>query len=175
MTARGAEFAGLVDAARAGDRAALEALLAAVQPDLRRYAHRACRTASDVDDAVQDALCILYRRVGTLRSAAAFMGWLMVVTRRECLRLARRAPPGHERVEALEDDLRLSARAPDDLRLDLAAAIQSLPAHYRDVVLLRDVEELTIDEIARARSLTREAVKARLHRARALLREYLKE
>lgn len=175
MTARGTEFAGLVDAAREGDRAALEALLAAAQPDVRRYARAACRTASDVDDAVQDALCILYRRVGTIRSAQAFMGWLMVVARRECLRLARRAHPGHEPMDALEDDLRLSARPPDDLRLDLAAAIQLLPPHYRDLVLLRDVEELTIDEIARARDLTREAVKARLHRARALLREYLND
>jgi RNA polymerase sigma-70 factor (ECF subfamily) len=169
------DLAGLVDAARAGDRGAIEALIAAVQPDVRRYARRACRTASDVDDAVQDALCILYRRVGTIRSVQAFSGWLMVVARRECLRLARRAGLGHDPVEAWEDDLRLSIRPVEDLRLDLAGAIQSLPPHYRDVVLLRDVEELTIDEMAQARGLSREAVKARLHRARALLREYLKD
>ncbi len=175
MTPRGAELAGLVEAARSGDRAALEALLAAARPDVRRYAQAACRTASDVDDAVQDALCILYRRVGTIRSAGAVLGWLIAVARRECLRLARRAGIAPEPVEGLEDDLRLSARPVEDLRLDLAAAIQSLPPHYRDIVLLRDVEELTIDEIAAARDLTREAVKARLHRARALLREYLKD
>ncbi len=174
-TADLAGLANLVDAARSGDRGAIEALIAAAQPDVRRYARRTCQTASDVDDAVQDALCILYRRVGTLRSVQAFSGWLMVVARRECLRLARRAGLGHEPIETLEDDLRLSVRPVDDLRLDLAAAIQSLPPHYRDVILLRDVEELTIDEMAQARSLTREAVKARLHRARALLREYLKD
>lgn len=165
----------LVEAARSGDHAALAALIAAAQPDVRRFARRACRNASDVDDAVQDALCILHRRVGTLRSAQALAGWLLVVVRRECLRLARRSGAAPEGLEAIEDDLRWSSRPMDDLRLDLAAAIQSLPPHYRDVVLLRDLEELTIDEIARARSLTREAVKARLHRARALLREYLKE
>jgi RNA polymerase sigma-70 factor (ECF subfamily) len=170
-----ADLGGLVEAARSGDRAALEALLAASQPDLRRYARTACRTASDVDDAVQDALCILYRRVGALRSAGAVAGWLRVVVRRECLRLARRAGLVHEPVEGLEDDLRLAERPPHELRLDLAAAIQSLPPHYRDLVILRDVEELTIDEMARARGLSREAVKARLHRARALLREYLRE
>jgi RNA polymerase sigma-70 factor (ECF subfamily) len=178
VTAWGAEFARLVDAARSGGRAALDSLLAAAQPDVRRYARAACRTASDVDDAVQDALCVLYRRVGTIRSAQAVAAWLMVVARRECLRLARRAGRGlggHAPVEDLGDDLRLSARPSHELRLDLAAAIQSLPAHYRDLVILRDVEELTIDEMARARGLTREAVKARLHRARALLREYLKD
>ena len=169
------DLADLVEAARSGDHAALEALLAAAQPDVRRYARQACRTAGDVDDAVQDALLVLYRRVGTLRAVQAFSGWLMTVARRECLRLARRAMGGHQPVDALEDDLRLSVRPLDDLRLDLAAAIQSLPPHYRDMILLRDIEELTIDEMARARGLTREAVKARLHRARALRREYLKD
>jgi RNA polymerase sigma-70 factor (ECF subfamily) len=165
----------LVEAARSGDHAALLALLAAAQPDVRRYARQACRTASDVDDAVQDALLVLYRHVGTIRTVQAFSGWLMTVARRECLRLARRATGTHQPVEDLGDDLRLSARPAHDLRLDLAAAIQSLPPHYRDLILLRDVEELTIDEMAQARGLTREAVKARLHRARALLREYLKD
>ena len=59
------------------------------------------------------------------------------------------------------------------MRLDVARAIQSLPEHYRAVVVLRDLEELTIDEIAARLAATRETVKARLHRARALLREYL--
>ena len=60
-----------------------------------------------------------------------------------------------------------------ELRLDLTNAIQSLPEHYRQIVLLRDVDDLTIDEIAQSLSLSREAVKGRLHRARGLIREYL--
>jgi DNA-directed RNA polymerase specialized sigma24 family protein len=48
-----------------------------------------------------------------------------------------------------------------------------LPEHYRQIVLLRDVDELTIDEIAQSLSLSREAVKGRLHLARGLIREYL--
>ena len=59
------------------------------------------------------------------------------------------------------------------LRIDLSRAIQSLPDHYREVILLRDIEELSIDEIASVLSLTRESVKARIHRARMLIREYL--
>ena len=45
--------------------------------------------------------------------------------------------------------------------------------HYREVILLRDIEELSIDEIASMLGLTRESVKARIHRARLLIREYL--
>lgn len=52
-------------------------------------------------------------------------------------------------------------------------AIQSLPDHYREVVLLRDIEELSIDEIAGVLGLSRESVKARIHRARLMIREYL--
>jgi len=67
------------------------------------------------------------------------------------------------------------AEIPTDeaLRLDVIAAIESLPPHYREIVILRDFEELRIDEIVGRLGLTRESVKGRLHRARALLREYL--
>lgn len=169
------EVAPLVEAARLGDRAAVAALVAAVQPDVRRYARAACRASSDVDDAVQDALCILSRRVGTIRTAQALGAWLVVVARRECRRLERRWGLRHETVEEHLEDPGLLTRPETELRIDLASAIASLPPHYRDVVILRDVEEMTIDEMAEARGLTREAVKARLHRARALLREYLRD
>ena len=53
----------LVHAASAGDRDAIAALLAAAQPDIRRYARRTCRTTSDVEDAVQETLFVLYRRL----------------------------------------------------------------------------------------------------------------
>ena len=78
--------------------------------------------------------------------------------------------------EALLDaanEERLTHLPQDELRLDLSRAIQSLPENYREVVLLRDIEEMTVDEIAATLNLTRESVKGRLHRARALLREYL--
>ena len=60
-----------------------------------------------------------------------------------------------------------------DLRLDVAAAFEALPPHYRDVALMRDVRETTIDDIAIALGASRQTVKARLHRARSLMREYL--
>lgn len=53
-------------------------------------------------------------------------------------------------------DVRMAHLAPEDLRIDLSRAIQSLPEHYREVILLRDIEELSIDEIAAALDLTRE-------------------
>jgi RNA polymerase sigma factor (sigma-70 family) len=163
--------AAVFEAARIGDPAAIADLIAIAQPDIRRYARRACRTSADAEDAAQEALWLLFRRVGTIRSLQAFSAWLFMVVRRECLRLARRA--GIVRSEEPVVELAFVDRSDADLRLDLAAAIEALPPTYREVVLLRDISEMTIDEIAEALAMTRQATKARLHRARLLLREYL--
>lgn len=162
---------GLIEAARGGDEKALVSLLAAAQPDVRRYAARNCR-ASDIDDAVQETLLLLYRRVGTLRAVTSFSAWIFAVAKRACLRLLRMgAAVGDTGADDME--ARLAHLAPEDLRIDLCRAIQSLPEHYREVILLRDIEELSIDEIAAVLALTRESVKARIHRARLMIREYL--
>jgi RNA polymerase sigma factor (sigma-70 family) len=67
----------------------------------------------------------------------------------------------------------LAQRGDAALRIDLARALESLPAHYLEVVLLRDFEELTIAEIAARLGESVAAIKSRLHRARELVREYL--
>ena len=161
----------LIEAARGGDEKALVSLIAASQPDVRRCAARNCR-AADIDDAVQETLLLLYRRVGTLRAVTSFSGWLFAVARRACLRLLRRSM-GLADAPADAAAERVAYLAPEDLRIDLSRAIQSLPDHYREVILLRDIEELSIDEIARVLGLSRESVKARIHRARLMIREYL--
>ncbi|UPK39668.1 sigma-70 family RNA polymerase sigma factor [Bradyrhizobium sp. 186] len=162
----------LFDAARLGDQHAIARLLETAQPDIRRYARATCRSSADAEDATQEALWILFRHVGTIRSLLAFSGWLFSVVRRECLRLARKAGLAPAIDDSKAEALLLS-RSESDLRLDVAAAFEALPPHYRDVALMRDVKEMTIDEIAAALGASRQTVKARLHRARALMREYL--
>lgn len=162
--------ASFVQGALAGDQAALLGLLKAARPDIRRYARATCR-ASDVEDAVQETLWLIYRRVGTLRAVSSFSAWLFAIVRRECLRLGRKA--GLPAPSPSAREVVLLTQTDDALRMDLANAIQSLPMHYRTIVIMRDLEERTIDEMAEALDLTREAVKGRLNRARAILRDYL--
>lgn len=161
----------LIDAAQGGDPSALNQLLTTCQVDARRYARRHCQV-SDVDDAVQEALWILARRIRGLRAAAAFSSWLFTVVRRECLRLERRmralGPSLDEIAEA-----QMQQRDPVELRADLLAGIESLPEHYREIILLRDFEQMTIAEIATRLGLEVPATKSRLHRAREQLREFL--
>jgi len=161
----------LIEAARSGDEKALLSLIAAAQPDVRRYATRNCR-AADIDDAVQETLLLLYRRVGTLGGVTSFSAGIFAVARRACLRLLRMSA-GIPDEPSDAADARLAHLRPEDLRIDLSRAIQSLPEHYRNVILLRDIEELSIDEIAAVLELSRESVKARIHRARMMIREYL--
>ena len=161
----------LILVAQTGDPAAIARLLALCQTDARRYAHKHCH-ASDVDDAVQESLLVVSRKVQSLRAAAAFSSWLFTVIQRECRKLSRSL----FRYEPLTDDIaeaQMLDRPDDALRIDLAHALESLPAHYLEVVLLRDFEELTIAEIAQRLSEPPGAVNSRLHRARELVREYL--
>ena len=165
----------LVEAARHGDAAAIDRLLTVVQPDIQRYARRTCRQYSDADDAAQETMWLIAQRISTLRLAASFSAWIFALIRRECLKVARRLSFREVSLDVLENDLSASLREDTNLRLDLARAIGSLPWHYRHVIILRDLKERGVEEIATIESLSREAVKARLHRARSMVREYLDE
>jgi RNA polymerase sigma factor (sigma-70 family) len=163
----------LIEAARLGDAAAIRELLAVCQPDLKRFARRTCSTTEDAEDAVQLALWQLYRKVGLLRCAATFTTWMFRIVERECYRLYRRARGTEPLDEVLEHDLPSAPELPTDLKLDLARALERLTPPYREVLLLRDVHELTAPEVAAQLGMSLEAVKSRLHRARAQVRAHL--
>jgi len=160
-----------LEAARAGDRLALERVLVHSRQNLRRYAEFHC-VINDVEDAVQESLLLVSRKLRDLRQLECFASWLFRIVKRECNRLKRglRMLTG----DAITENI-LPVVYPEQVewRHDVAAALESLPAHYREVVLLRDLEGLTIAEMADQLGLGREAVKSRLHRARVLAREYL--
>ncbi len=163
----------LVEAARLGDQAALERLLKVCQPDLRRIAQAQCATSADADDAVQESMWLVYRRIGALRTVGSFSAWTFSIVRRECQRLMRRMRGMSELPD--NDNAIFAYYTRPDLCLDLAAAIQSLPDKYREAIVLRDFDEYSITEIADSLRLTREAVKSRIHRGRQMIREYLQE
>ncbi|MGQ0620026.1 MAG: RNA polymerase sigma factor [Panacagrimonas sp.] len=166
-----AEDLSLLKAAQQGDRYAMERLLVTYQPNIRRYAQRHC-LISDIDDAVQESLLILSRKLSTVKALAAFSGWLLKVVQRECRRLGR-ATFNWDPFEESRLDEWLARHSTDELRVELINTLESLPKDYREIILLRDFEERTIGEIARRIGLTSAATKSRLHRARVLCREYL--
>ncbi|QSQ25947.1 sigma-70 family RNA polymerase sigma factor [Pyxidicoccus parkwayensis] len=161
----------LLLSAHAGDVDSLARLLEVYRPDIRRYAQQRC-FISDVDDAVQEALLVLARHLRSVRKLTSFSSWLFKVVQRECRRLGRSVLRQDPYEEAAVDAW-MATHTPESLKLDMASALESLPPHYLQVLLLRDFEELSIREIGERLGLDSPAVKSRLHRARVMVREYL--
>ena len=160
-------------AAQAGDPAALDKILRDLQPDIRRYARRQCHRSTAIEDVVQEALLLLYRRIGTVRDPLALAAWIFRVVTRLCMLPVLGLMRGVEELTDRHEAEHFAQIPRDDLRLDLVRALESLPDMHREVILLRDMEQLTIGELASRLRITREAAKSRIHRARSLLREYL--
>lgn len=163
----------LFAAAQAGDRAALERLLAELRPDILRFARLQCYASSSIEDVVQEALIVLYRRVGDIRSPAALGAWLVRVVGRLCALPVLMFMRSVEELKTVEDSARFAHMPVDQLRIDVARALAALPERYRQIILLRDLEDLTIAEISRRLTLSGEATKSLLRRARAAARNEL--
>lgn len=162
----------VISAAQRGDPAAISVLLSGSHPHVQRFARTLCATPEDAEDAAQEALVVLYRKIGTLRATAALASWLFQIVRHECLRRSRLAlrrsadpvamPPSAEEVALRRIDVERVVRA-----------IAALPVEQRVVLVLRDVHGLSGTATAQALGIGRAAMKSRLHRARQALREGL--
>jgi len=162
----------IIDAQR-GDVDALTALVSGSHPTVRRFARSLCATPEDAEDAAQEALIILYRKIGMLRATGALASWMFRIVRNECLRRARtmlrdQPPTLATATLSTEDEVlqRLEAAA-------VAEAIADLPADQRSVLIMRDVQGYSGRMVADALGLSTAAMKSRLHRARTAVRQSL--
>lgn len=171
----------LLEAARTGDRAALEALLERHQARIYRFASRLCRDPSDAEDVVQETMLAMARELPSFRGEASLSTWLYSIARSYCAR-RRRKKPLVANLSALdaeapevEDPAPNAERIAEDRELEVAleSAIARLPGPDREVLVLRDVEGLTAPEVAKVVGLSVDAVKSRLHRARLKVRARL--
>ncbi len=159
----------IVSAAQRGDRRALAALVSGSHPNVRRFAGTMCASPEDAEDAAQEALVVLYRKIGTLRVAAALASWMFQIVRNECIRRARRGYTAGAGALVTERSAEDSALARLELER-IVAAIASLPDEQRAVLVLRDVQGFSGAATAHELGVSRAAMKSRLHRARAALR-----
>ena len=173
----------LVDAARAGDRRALEKLLELHQGAVYRFGMKMCGEAEDAKDVLQETLFAAVRTLPEFRGASSLSTWLYTIARSFCLKKRRTSKFAPDRIESLEAQAEASAEVADARRTPeedaaarqtkrvLDAAIAELDPMYREVLVLRDVEGLAAAEVAEILGITVEAVKSRLHRARVAVRE----
>ncbi|WKN48134.1 RNA polymerase sigma factor [Nocardioides sp. Arc9.136] len=166
--------------AAAGDREALEELLAAVQPRVRRICGRMLLFPEDAEEAAQDALLLVATRIGSFGGRSRFTTWLHVVasnSARSTYRTLRRRA-----AERLTDELPVAAdpRTTSVIagsRLDLLDALEVVGAEHPELVeplVLRDVQELDYAEIARVLDVPLGTVKSRIHSARNAVRPLLR-
>jgi RNA polymerase sigma-70 factor (ECF subfamily) len=184
----------LIERLRAGDPTALEALLAAHEARVYRVARGITGNAADAEEVVQDVFLAVLRRIGDFEGRSALGTWIYRIAANTALnkRRGKRLElevPLEEHLPAFEDDghrqgdrsylLADWSRRPDEellaeeSRAALRQAIDALPSAYRAVLVLRDVEELSNEEVAAALGESLASVKSRLHRARMALREQL--
>jgi RNA polymerase sigma-70 factor (ECF subfamily) len=123
---------------------------------------------AEVDDLVQDIFLHAFKKLHTLRDAAAFGPWIAMIARNRAVDFHRRS---RETVE-INDDLR-GSESHESRAAEILELIRSLPEAYRETLVLRLVEGMTGPEIAARTGLTAASVRVNLHRGMKLLREKL--
>jgi RNA polymerase sigma-70 factor (ECF subfamily) len=168
----------------AGETALFEILMRRYNQRLYRVSRVILRDDGEAEDVMQDAYVRAYEHLNQFAGKAAFSTWLTRIAIHEAL--ARKRRRGRmEELDALTANgdnmpiLKSSALTPEagtaqaETRLLLEDAIDRLPENYRTVVMLREVEEMSVAETAESLGVTDAVVKTRLHRAHAMLRKDL--
>jgi len=122
----------------------------------------------DVDDLVQDVFISAYTRIGELRDAAAFGGWIATIARNRATDYLRQSRDQVELPEEMPGGDPIEAET-----LAILDVVRKLPEAYRETLLMRLVEGMSGNEIAERTGLTPASVRVNLHRGMKLLREKL--
>ena len=146
------------------------------------------KNQADSEDVVQEAFLKAFRNLAQFRAESKFSTWLISITLNEARRkLRRQAALPMDSLDESSEEHDLVAAAPlrdwreipsevlerKEVRKLIQVAVESLPDTYRRVFILRDVEELSINDTAAVLEISTALVKARLHRARAMLQRQL--
>jgi RNA polymerase sigma-70 factor (ECF subfamily) len=171
--------ADVVQRVRDGDRASFEILMRRHNQRIYRAARAILRDESEVEDVMQQAYINAYTHLDQFQDRSRFSTWLTRIAVNEAL--ARRqkrqstAPAGGDDVETVVSPQPTPEHLAyaGELQRVLEGAVDDLPDAYRAVFMLRDIEGLSTNETSEALDLGEEAVKTRLHRARAMMRRFV--
>jgi RNA polymerase sigma-70 factor (ECF subfamily) len=171
---------------RAGETALYEVIMRRYNQRLYRIARAILHNDGEAEDVMQDAYVRAYEHLDQFAARAPFATWLTRIAVHEALARLR----GRNRIQSLDDtedngdqSMQITSKSPDpeqsasgaQLRGLLEEAVLGLPEHYRIVIMLRDIEELSTAETADALDLTEDNVKIRLHRGHGMIRSWLFE
>lgn len=176
----------LVRSTLCGNKTAYNTLVLRYQRQVYNLAYRMLGNAEDSGDLVQDTFIRAYGALASFRQDASFLTWLYKIASNLCIdqlrsRKTRSAISlDSEREEGREPANEARCNAPEDMAVRGAVqevvhhAIQNLPERYRQVVVMRHLQDMSVEEIAQALELPTGTVKTHLFRAREMLRGRLR-
>lgn len=172
----------IILAARQGDSEAFAALIKQYEKSVFALTRRMCRNSEDAADAAQETFLAVWRGLSSFRGDARFSTWLYRLASNACIDILRRE--GRQRATLSLDDDTLSMEPADtvspiqsleraELRAEIERGLQALSPEYREVLILREIHQLSYEEIAQTLSIELGTVKSRISRGRKQLRDFL--
>ncbi|MEI7812661.1 MAG: RNA polymerase sigma factor [Ignavibacteria bacterium] len=171
--------------ARSGDRRALSELVRKYEQTVYNFAFKICRNRDKAENTMQETFFSMIKNLQQFDNKSKLSTWLYTIVSNHCLMAARSAKKfdgnsfDDDQANIDENSITDWSVSPEtitensELKAVLDKAIEKLPTDYRVVFLLRDVEGLSTEETGKITDLSVPAVKSRLHRARAFLRNEL--
>jgi RNA polymerase sigma-70 factor, ECF subfamily len=173
----------LIDLAKSGDKKAMAQLVKNYEQTIYNFAFKICRHRDKAENITQETFYSMVKSLNQFDNKSKLSTWLYRIVANHCLMLARKEKNRQfvsiDNDDSLYDNEKYTvdySRLPtkytenEELKKVLDDAISKLSPDYRMIFLLRDVEGLSTEETAEASDLSISAVKSRLHRARAFLR-----
>jgi RNA polymerase sigma-70 factor (ECF subfamily) len=189
MQMKNTDEAGLIARVLAGEKELFHELIRPYERMVYLTLFSIVKNETEAEDGAQEAVISAYRHLESFRGDAKFSTWLTTIAINEGRKRLRKAKGRaedsiDEQIEELEGDympapltdwreIPLEALERKELREILRVAVTGLPDIYRQVFALRDLEEMNIEETAKALGITTATVKVRLHRARLMLQKQL--
>ena len=166
----------LVGAFGRGDQSAFDAIVARYSADVAALANRLLGWPGEVDDVTQEVFLAAYLHLSRFRGQCSLRSWLFTITINKCRSHIRRQWVRRRfltRFVQRVDPLPSSRENDGALQETLSRALQSLPARYREPIVLHYLEGLSVEQIGQVLTLSSNAVHVRLNRARQRLKEHL--
>lgn len=181
----------LVRQAKNGNTDAFEQLISDYQAKIYYIAFHMMGNEQDAEDAAQEAILKAYRYLSSFKEESGFYTWLYRITHNICLDMLRKRKRNHthstDLVKKDRDGQETEVQLVDDkpqpeeelmsrqVQTDMQAAIAELKEHYRTVIVLRDIEGMSYEDIAAVTEISVGTVKSRLNRARESLRKIVEK